>query len=75
MTKLPVRRARDIVAALRRAGFEVIHQTGSHMRLRRIGKPTRNVTIPFHAQDIPQGTLKQILEQAGMSVEELIKLL
>ena len=75
MTKLPVLRAKDIVAALGRAGFIIHHQHGSHVRLRREGNPTRNVTVPVHAVDIPQGTLRRIIEQAGLTADEFRDLL
>jgi predicted RNA binding protein YcfA (HicA-like mRNA interferase family) len=53
---------------LKRAGFYVDHQKGSHVRLIHGSNPKLRVTIP-------QGTLKNILQQAGMSVEEFIRLL
>jgi predicted RNA binding protein YcfA (HicA-like mRNA interferase family) len=33
------------------------------------------VTVPFHRKDLKRGTLKSILEQAGLSIEEFIRLL
>jgi len=75
MKRLPALRAREIVAALRKAGFEVHHQTGSHARLRRVGTPPVFVTVPIHGGDVPRATLRRILAQAGLSSEEFLRLI
>jgi predicted RNA binding protein YcfA (HicA-like mRNA interferase family) len=72
--RVPVLRAREIVSALRKAGFEVVHQTGSHARLRREGSPPAFVTVPIHGGDVPRATLRRILDQARLSVEEFTEL-
>jgi predicted RNA binding protein YcfA (HicA-like mRNA interferase family) len=58
----------DTVKALRRLGFEVSRQEGSHIRM---SKGALHVTIPNH-KTIAVGTLKNILRQAGVSVEEFV---
>lgn len=73
--ELPVIKSRQCVRALQRAGFYIDHSTGSHARLLHKAKPTARVTIPMHNQDLPIQTLKSILRQAGLSVEEFKKLL
>ena len=70
MSRLPRLRAREVIAALQRAGFSVHHQTGSHVRLRHPGPPPLAVTIPAHTGDIPLGTLRRIIVQAGLTVDE-----
>jgi predicted RNA binding protein YcfA (HicA-like mRNA interferase family) len=75
MTRLPVLRAREVVAALEKAGFQVHHQTGSHARLRRVSHPVVSVTVPIHGGDVPRATLRRILVQAGLTVEEFLRLL
>ena len=72
---LPVVKARDCLRALRTAGFYIDHQTGSHARLFHRTKPELRVTLPVHNKDLPPGTLKSILRQAGLSAEEFTKLL
>jgi predicted RNA binding protein YcfA (HicA-like mRNA interferase family) len=57
----------DVVKALRRLGFEFSRQTGSHAIMR---KGPRTVVVPQH-KAIKPGTLKGVLEQAGVSPEEL----
>lgn len=73
MSKLPVLRAREVVAALQRAGFVIHHQTGSHARLRH--SDGRSVTVPVHAGDVPLGTLRRIIAQTGMTLDEFERLL
>ena len=58
----------DVVRALRRLGFVVVRQVGSHIRLER---GAARVTVPAHSVIVP-GTLKSILRQAGITVEELL---
>jgi predicted RNA binding protein YcfA (HicA-like mRNA interferase family) len=72
---LPVVRSREVVSALERAGFVVHHQTGSHLVLKHHGPPPRRVTVPMHARDVKRGTLRSIIREAGMSVEEFTALL
>ena len=61
---------------LRRLGYEVTRQTGSHMRLSRSSDgQQQHLTIPAH-KPLRVGTLRQILKdvacQLGCSIEELI---
>ena len=70
MTKIPVLRAREVVAVLLKTGFIIHHQKGSHVRLRRSGRPTLFVTVPCHSGDVPLGTLRRIIEQAGLTTDE-----
>jgi len=72
---LPVVKARDCLKALQRAGFYIDHQTGSHARLFHRTRSEIKVTIPIHNKDLPPGTLKSILRQAGLPVEEFLELL
>lgn len=60
-----------LLKALVKMGFEDYKGKGSHRRLRH--KDGRWTQIPIHPKPIPQGTLKKILQQAGVSVEELGK--
>jgi predicted RNA binding protein YcfA (HicA-like mRNA interferase family) len=60
---------KDVVKALRRLGFDFLRQAGSHAIMR---KGSCTVVVPQH-KDIKPGTLKGILEQAGITVEELLK--
>jgi predicted RNA binding protein YcfA (HicA-like mRNA interferase family) len=60
------------VKILLRLGFMVTRQRGSHIVLRR-GDPYARVVVPDHKQLRP-GTLRQILHEAGLTVEQLLDL-
>jgi predicted RNA binding protein YcfA (HicA-like mRNA interferase family) len=62
----------ELVKALLRVGFVVSRQRGSHIILRR-GNPYARVVVPDHKRVRP-GTLHQILSEAGLTVEQLLKL-
>jgi len=57
-----------IIRALQRLGFQLTRQTGSHARLAKEG---RRVTVPLHGSLAP-GTLRSILRQAGLSLEDFL---
>ena len=63
--------ARKIIAALERAGFAVDRVSGSHYVLI---KGKLRAVVPFH-KSVKIGTLKSILTQIEMSVEEFTELL
>lgn len=73
--RLPRVTATELLAALERGGWERIRQRGSHIRLAHPAHPMR-VTVSIHSRQIVKsGTLRSILEQAGLTVEELVELL
>jgi predicted RNA binding protein YcfA (HicA-like mRNA interferase family) len=63
----------QVQRALQRAGFSVRRQKGSHVVMRR-ERPFAQVVVPMH-RSIDTGTLAGILDAAGLSVEEFLKLL
>ncbi|MGD0152649.1 MAG: type II toxin-antitoxin system HicA family toxin [Thermacetogeniaceae bacterium] len=74
MTRLPRVCGKDVVLALKRAGFQLSHVRGSHHYLRRPGG--KLVTVPIHSDEILDiKTLKSILDQSGLTTEELKELL
>lgn len=48
MTKLPVVSGEQVIKALKRAGFYVHHQKGSHVTLRKEKHPQVRVVVPVH---------------------------
>ncbi len=73
MSGLPTLRAKNVIRALERAGFEVIRISGSHYRMRHKMDAKRQTTVPFHtSRDLPKGTLRDIIEQCGLTVDEFI---
>jgi predicted RNA binding protein YcfA (HicA-like mRNA interferase family) len=76
MAGLPVVTGKDAVAALRCAGFVVDRIAGSHHVMTVPGDPGRTVTVPVKAgRDLKPGTLRAIIRQAGLTVEEFSGLL
>ena len=72
--KLPVVSGIEVVKALAKAGYELDHQTGSNMILRRKEPPYLRITVPNH-KEIAKGTLRAIIRESGLTVEEFVKLL
>lgn len=56
------------VRALKRLGFISLRQTGSHLILR---KDSRTVVVPQH-KPLKPGTLKGVIEQAGLTLEQFV---
>ncbi len=73
MPKLPLLSGKELVKLLARLGYQLDHQTGSHMILRQTTGPYRRVTVPNH-KEVARGTLSSILREAGLSREEFMKL-
>ncbi len=74
--RLPVASGKTVIRALTRAGFVVDRIVGSHHVMTFPGDPARTVTVPVHAgRDLKPGTLRSIIRQAGISVEDFAELL
>jgi len=74
MTKLPVISGKDAVKAFAKIGYELDHQTGSHMILRKSIPPFRRLTVPNH-KELAKGTLRALIRQAGINLAEFHDLL
>jgi predicted RNA binding protein YcfA (HicA-like mRNA interferase family) len=81
MPKLPRVKASEVIRALERLGFVQVRQKGSHVILKKqvrlkdgdeaqIGEV--GCVVPLHNKTIAVGTLSSILNQANVSIEELI---
>ena len=72
--RLPRATASEAIRVLERAGFTLVRQSGSHKIYKNAAG--RRTTVPFHAGEIlhPK-TLRSILRDAGLSVEEFVDLL
>ena len=74
MAKLPILRANELIRALEGAGFQIIRQRGSHVRMKH--PDGQIVTVPVHpGQDIGRGLLRKILRDAELTREAFIALL
>ena len=72
--KLPVISGKDAIKAFRKAGYEFDRQRGSHIILRRSEPPYRRLSVPDH-NELAKGTLRALLREAGLTVEEFVEFL
>lgn len=66
-SKYPVLTQSQVVKILEDRGFVAVAQKGSHRKFR---KGNRVVIVPMHSE-IAKGTLKSILSQAGLSLNDI----
>jgi len=59
---------------LGKVGYRVDHQTGSHIILRNEDYPYRRLSIPNH-KEVAKGTLRSIIREVGLTVDEFIDLM
>jgi predicted RNA binding protein YcfA (HicA-like mRNA interferase family) len=71
---LPRVSGREVVKALMRVGYEQDRQRGSHIILRQVASPHRRLVVPDHSE-VAKGTLRAIIRQAGLTVDEFKALL
>jgi len=69
--KYPILKPKEIIAALSKKGFSYKSQRGSHAKYT---DGYRTVVIPIH-NTVARGTLKGILTQAGLELDDFLKLL
>jgi predicted RNA binding protein YcfA (HicA-like mRNA interferase family) len=74
MPRLPMVTPRQVVRALEQVGFEIDHQTGSHVVLWRASDDSRLV-VPWHSQDLGRGLTLRIIKSAGLTRDEFVALL
>jgi predicted RNA binding protein YcfA (HicA-like mRNA interferase family) len=73
MAKFPLLPARKVINALIRLGYSIYHQKGSHIVLKS-NDEQRTIVVPDH-HELDRGTLKVILKQAGIDIEDLLSVL
>lgn len=60
---------KEVLAALRRMGFDIDHQKGSHIFMHNLERNI-SVIVPLH-KEIKKGTLNNIIKKAGITLNEL----
>lgn len=75
MASLPALKSLEVIQALKKGGFYVHRQKGSHARLFHKHRSDIKVTVPVHNRDLPEKTLRRILKQADLTEEAFLKLL
>jgi predicted RNA binding protein YcfA (HicA-like mRNA interferase family) len=74
MPRLPTVKPHQVVRALERAGFQIDHQTGSHIVLWRASDNSR-VVVPWHDRDLGRGLTLRMIKSAGLTRDQFIPLL
>jgi predicted RNA binding protein YcfA (HicA-like mRNA interferase family) len=74
VSALPRISGRDVVAALRKVGYQFDRQRGSHMVLRQDVPPHRRLTVPDH-RELSTGTLRAIIRHSGLTLDQFKELL
>lgn len=71
-SKLPSFNSRQVISVLRRRGFVLDRQSGSHAVF--IHPDGRRTTVPIHGKrDLGKGLLRQIMRDAELSLEDMMK--
>ena len=73
MSKLPLISGQECIKALTKIEFYFKRQEGSHIILRR-DNPFCQITVPNH-KNIDRGTLRSIIKQTGISIDDFNDLL
>lgn len=71
MSKLPVLSGDDLIKLLKKAGFKIVRQKGSHVSLQ---KDNFKTVVPLH-HELAKGTIMGILNQCGLSKDDLQELI
>ena len=75
MAKLPRLSGKEVIKALSKIGYQHVRTTGSHAILNKYDTEKGKITIPVPLhKELAKGTLKSIMNHAGLSLEELLKL-
>ena len=72
MPKIPSLKPKEVVKKFEKLGFVKDRQSGSHIILYNRSQNKR-VVVPMHTGDLPKGTLRAIIKQAGLTSEEFLK--
>ncbi len=75
MTRLPTLNARKVIAALKRAGFAEIRQRGSHLYLWHSSRQLQTCVPTHGGNDLARLLVRAIIQQAGLTEDEFLKLL
>jgi predicted RNA binding protein YcfA (HicA-like mRNA interferase family) len=73
--KLPILKGKDVVKILEKFGFKIDRRKGSHLLMKKEKSspvdPPRTVIVPMH-QEVARGTLRHIINKAGMTRDEFL---
>jgi len=72
MSELPILSGKEIIKTLKKVGYSVVRQRGSHIRLECLNK--KSITVPNY-KSIDRSLLRKILRDAQLSDDEFMKCL
>lgn len=73
MSRLPSLTYREVIVRLRQAGFGYDRQAKGSHEIWYNPETHRRTVVPNHPGAIPRGTLRAIIREAGLSIEEFLK--
>ncbi len=73
MSLLPILSAREVLRRLLKLGFRIQNQKGSHIKLFHPLSGHRT-GVPLHPGDLNRSLIREILKQAGITIEQFLKL-
>jgi predicted RNA binding protein YcfA (HicA-like mRNA interferase family) len=73
MSKLPIISGLKAVKAFSKAGWVMARQTGSHVIMVKDNSVV-TLSVPKH-EEIDRGTLRKLIDNAGLTVDEFVELL
>jgi predicted RNA binding protein YcfA (HicA-like mRNA interferase family) len=74
VSSIPRISGRDAVKAFGKLGYAIDRQRGSHIVLRQPHLPNRRLVVPDH-KELSVGTLRSLIREAGLTVDEFKNLL
>jgi predicted RNA binding protein YcfA (HicA-like mRNA interferase family) len=74
MGKLSGYKYQDIIGRLKKFGFSFYRQAAGSHEIWYNSQTKRFTTIPNHSGDMPEGTLRAILKQANVDVEDFLNI-
>ena len=70
---MPTTTPKKLLKVLKKKGFYISRQSGSHMILHHKTDRTKRVTLPIHNKDLKPKTFSSILKQAGIDKKEVFR--
>lgn len=70
---MPTTTPKKLLKVLRKNGYYISRQSGSHMILHHKTDRSKRVTLPIHNKDLKSKTFSSVLKQAGIDKKELFK--
>jgi predicted RNA binding protein YcfA (HicA-like mRNA interferase family) len=67
-SRVPSLKPKEFIRRLKKCGFKIDHQSGSHVIL--IDNSGKRLVVPYHVREMKRGLLFGLIKQAGLTVEE-----